>query len=127
MTDLKKLSSDWIKLQYSKVEPRGADPLFWAYNELDDFCDDDPDVALDIILDILSNDSSKTMLANVGSGPLEDLLARHGSDVIDKIKHISESSLVLRQALGAVWKNSLDESVWSDVSDVADSSWDIDT
>ena len=123
--DFKKVAKDWVALQYSTVEQAEHDPHFWAYQKLDDLCDDSPSEALTVINEILSVDSSKHILSNVGAGPLEDLLARNGMAIIDEIESLSRTNTAIKKALGAVWENSIDAEVWCKVESLADSTWDV--
>ena len=43
------------------------------------------------------------MLETVGAGPLEDLLRKHGSALIDRAEKEYVANAKLRTALGSVW------------------------
>src|SRR4051812_29100223 len=65
-----------------------ADDTFWAYQALDKLCASDPDRALDIILLILESSPPTRVLDNLAAGPLEDLLVRNGTKVLDRVERL---------------------------------------
>lgn len=123
--EINKLAKDWVSLQYSTVDQRRNDPLFWAYQKLDTLCNDAPLEALEVIVEILSIDSSDHILSNVGAGPMEDLLSRNGAQVIKEVESVSRTNDAIRKALGGVWRDSIDADVWDKVQGFADRIWDV--
>ena len=110
------LPSTWIKLtRIASVKGYNcpeADEQFWASMELDELVNKDPDEALGIILEILNQDPDQIILANLSAGPLEDLLVRHGEEVIERIETEAKHNKAFKLLLGGVWQNKMKEDIW---------------
>jgi hypothetical protein len=108
------LASEWLSYAESGKEDR-----FWAYETLADLIDDDPALACSICLELLHRASSDGAFDVAATGPLEDLVAWHGRDVIDLIDQRVEGDSALRKALARlqVGRDTLDpttlERLWS--------------
>lgn len=110
------LASSWIKLTKIAHE-KGyncpeADELFWASMKLDELVNKDPDEAWKIILEILKKDSDQIILMNLSAGPLEDLLVRHGEEVIERIETEAKHDKAFKLLLGGVWQNKMKDDIW---------------
>lgn len=94
--------ADWITNQET----------FWAWEVMDKACRDDPEKGWQLVLAILQATDSPQMLANLGAGPLEDLLAKHGKLLIDRTEELAEHDAKFRQCLSNTWQNSMSDDVW---------------
>ena len=101
----------------------GEDSTFWAYEELDDICRNDPDLCWELILEILRIDQSDRVVGNLAAGPLEDLLVRHGAKMIDRVESQARKDRRFKNLLGGVWKNAMSDDVWSRVKAVSGAKW----
>lgn len=75
----------------------------------------DPERCWAIALAILERiaDEDGLMLANVGAGPLEDLLHRHGSAFIDRFVVQARRDRRFREAASCIWPSSaMDKALW---------------
>jgi hypothetical protein len=63
------------------------------------------------------------VLANLGAGPLEDLLARHGSEFIEQFETLARQDAEFRRLLGVVWQNNIADDLWLRSKAVAGPSW----
>lgn len=112
----------WIKLTKIAFEKSydhpEADELFWASMKLTDLVSDEPQTAWNIILRILNADQDPIILMNLSAGPLEDLLAKHGKQIINVIEAEAATNKAFRELLSGVWKNSMDDEIWSRVQAV---------
>ena len=61
---------------------------------------------------IVERVDDEAVLAFVGSGPLEDLLAQHGSEFIDRVIKRIESDKKFAEVAGSVWENVIPTDVW---------------
>jgi hypothetical protein len=100
-----------------------AHPDDWVLDELDDLCHTDPDTTFEVILEILKADSTPSIMEVLAAGPLEDLLARHGPLVIDRIEKQAREEPLFRDLLGGVWQNSTDPVVWHCVVAIRGKPW----
>ena len=86
------LVSTWLRAQYLPIESSEYAADSWAVNTLFDLAHDAPDELLPIVVEILKNDSSKTVIGAIGSGVLEELLVYHGDEYIDTLTELCESN-----------------------------------
>ncbi len=98
MTDIQKLTRAWIDFQRT----RGAD-LEWSSDEFIELANQTPEVAWECILGVIEAECRDDILANLAEGPLEDLLAEHGSRFIDRIENMSRENIVFARLVKHVW------------------------
>jgi hypothetical protein len=79
--DRERLTSDWLNDVVSQNED-----LFWAYEAMADLIDEDPRLACENIFDLRRRAPTKGAFDLAAAGPLEDLVAWHGREVIDLIE-----------------------------------------
>lgn len=96
------------------------DDAFWAFQHMYDLIHEQPQVAFVLIVEILVRDQSREVIQLLSAGPLEDLLAAHGSEFISRVEEEAERNPSFRNLLGGVWKNSMPESVWTKVQEIWD-------
>jgi hypothetical protein len=114
-----KLARDFVKHFFLPKPEKKGSRYFWAFLKLYDLVHDEPDLAWPIIKEILHIDSSDAMLAYVAAGPIEDLLAQHGTAFIERIEELAGRDPIFRKALGAVWRSKIPEDVWKRLKAVA--------
>jgi hypothetical protein len=68
-----------------------------------ELCDSDPREALALILVLVELAETPRLLEDIGAGPLEDLLHKHGPIVIDDVETHARSNPALVEALSNVW------------------------
>lgn len=107
------LITTWIELHENS--PENNDELFWAFEKLDDICRDDPPLTLKIIRAILASTQDERVLANLATGPLENLLSRHGEKVIVDIETLARKEPQFRSLLQRVWQLGMSEDIWNRV------------
>ena len=121
--DLTDVAQAWIRIYHAKENSKERDENFWAFNALSKFCDTDPEKCFEVIEIIRGLDHSNDVLANLAAGPLEDLLAKHGEQFIDRFEKFAKSDVQLRRLLGAVWQNDISDSIWKRLQLIAGPSW----
>lgn len=78
------------------------------------------------VLNALKNtkaDPSHHVFQNLAAGPLEELLSRHGAELIEEIEVEARRSPEFNLLLGGVWKNSMSEEVWRRVCAARRQTW----
>ena len=80
-----------------------ADGSFWAYEELDKLCSTDPGRAVEIVRLIAQQWPEDRVMFNLAAGPLEDLLVRHGPEVIDQIEKLANDFDYFLFLVSGVW------------------------
>jgi hypothetical protein len=78
------------------------DDNFWAFNELIELIEAEPETAWPIILEIIKNASDDATLAYVAAGPLEDLICEHPHLVIQRVELCATRDARFRKTLAGV-------------------------
>lgn len=81
----------------------GQGGAHWSYDCLYDLRETAPDAAWATILDLLARLETRSDAASLAAGPLEDLIADQGPDVIDRIEALARRSARFRLVLTGVW------------------------
>ena len=123
MTDSKRLVQNWIQYHHLPKASKDGGALFWAWQQLTDMCQKDPESAWNVIREIIVTDQSDRNLANIGAGPFEDLMGSHGAQFIDRVERCVKSDRAFRRMLGIVWKNRIADDVWARIQKIAPPSW----
>jgi hypothetical protein len=76
---------------------------WWACEQVDSLVDKEPEQGWEITLMLVNKSPSDEALAYVAAGPLENLLIKHGPEVIDRIEKESSTNERLQLALSGVW------------------------
>lgn len=121
--DKNKLINAWILLRHAEENSPEYNDNFWAFNSLSDISIKEPELCWELIEKIRKKDGSDVVLSNLAAGPLEDLLVKHGNQFIDLIEKDAKKDMQFRKLLGAVWKNDIDDDVWTRIKRVAGPSW----
>jgi hypothetical protein len=83
---------------------RSPEALFWAWDELIEMVRRRPSEGLKIILQLVRSVSdSRTALAKIGAGPLEDLLVFNGSSHLADVIEAANHDPAMKEALLMVW------------------------
>jgi hypothetical protein len=115
-----KLVHDWIALQYLTTDAREYERFLWAFDVAWELTEGSPDAAWEFILTVLKTDSSPKILENLAAGPLECLLANHGSTVIERVEQEAKGNSEFASLLGGVWRNTISDEIWARVQSVWD-------
>jgi len=99
-----------------------AEATAWAWGELDRLCSEDPFRALNVIELIADLKPEERVMYNLAAGPLEDLLRRHGSGVIEQVEELASKSDAFLFLLGGVWTDRMPPEIQSRVQTLADKS-----
>ena len=93
------LARTWVE-QYSKSD-RDRDDNFFALMDFErDLREDDPDRAIDLILEILGIETNPVLLSMLAAGPLEDVISMN---TIERIECEAADNERFRDLLGGVW------------------------
>jgi len=77
--------------------------FFWAYDALADLIDQRPTLAWTVIEELVHRVPAGSAFDLAAAGPLEDLVALHGQEVINFIEQRADEDETLREALARVW------------------------
>jgi uncharacterized protein DUF6869 len=120
--EMNKIAETWIDLHRLPEDSQEREDKFWSWDRLWELVHDDPEAAWNVI-QIISEDGSDRVLANLATGPLEDLLVEHGDQFIDRVEALARRDAQFRKLLGAVWQNSMSPKLWRRIKAVAGPSW----
>jgi len=88
-----------------------------------DAVDDVPESVWSAILKILEHDLTEEQIALLAAGPMEDLLAAHGIQFIERVEREAEQNPRFNHLLGGVWRSSMTEDVWGRVQRARKEVW----
>jgi hypothetical protein len=96
---------------------------FWAHEALNELIDSDPEQAWLIIQEIAKHDFDDESKAMFAAGPLEEILAKNGPRIIDRIEAKAKTDPKFNDLLGGLWKNTMSDEVWARVEAARKRSW----
>jgi hypothetical protein len=123
MIDTKITAESWIRMHHAKEGSDTYKENFWAFDTLSNLCESSPEQCFAVINQIILTDASDVVLSNLAAGPIEDLLVKHGEQIIELIVRSAKNSSDWKKMLGAVWQNDISDHVWQKLKSVADPSW----
>src|SRR5438105_781409 len=74
-----------------------------------------PESVWSAILKILEHDLTGDQIALLAAGPMEDLLAQHGPQFIERVEREAEQNPRSNRLLGGVWRSHMLEEIWGRV------------
>ena len=96
-------------------ERRGSPPP-WVRLLVIDTCERHSSRAVPLVQALVAEARDDEELALVGAGPLEDALCHQGPAIIRQIEEAAATDRRFRIALAGVWKSTMADEVWSQVS-----------
>lgn len=113
--DISSLAEAWIALERAKKGSEAEKVYEWAFTEEWRIIQKAPEYGWQLIATIFANDPADTVTGMLAAGPLEDLLAAHGPDFIDRIEEKARYDRRFAVMLGGVYRNAMDDAVWQRV------------
>jgi len=116
MDDAKKIAQRWINRWSSPAGQKT--PEAEADDSWFDLPKENPELCYSVILYALRSvpaDPANPVFRHLAAGPLEDLLAAHGSKLIERIETEARKSPTFNLLLGGVWQNAMTPEVWGRV------------
>lgn len=110
--DLDAIACAWERIYLAEKGGAVYKDNFWAFHELSDLVDDDPESAFLVMQMIWGRSDDQQVLANLAAGPLEDFLVKHGGEFITRIENLARADRKLSMLLGHVWRNNISDEVW---------------
>lgn len=93
---------------------------FWTHMYWRDLVDEHPNVAFDLVLEILARDQSRLVMQYLSAGPLEELLGQHGEQLIGRFEEEARRSPNFRKLLGGIWQGAMAEPIWKRLQEIWD-------
>lgn len=100
-----------------------GEEFFWVIEYLGETARHDPQACWDAISLIWSRTEENDMarLASLAAGPLEDLLAYHGGEVLPWVEQLCLSEPAFRTLLQGVWQNAIPPDIWERINELKNS------
>lgn len=121
--DHEKIADAWVKYTLLEYESPFIANYEWASDAVADIIADDPQQGLTLIKTLLERAENDHLIANLAAGPLETLLSRHGSSIIDEIETESLKNKKFNYLLGGVWKGGMSDEVWERFQKIERPTW----
>jgi hypothetical protein len=88
---------------------------FWSWAELNRILEEEgPEATWPIVLALVAQADDDAM-PSLGAGALEDLLRRHGPEVIGRVETQAAADRRFRFCLSHVWKGEMPDEIWARV------------
>jgi len=100
------LISTWIEYHSHK-----NDSDFWAFEQLEELVQSEPEKAWECIIKIKDMSSSDSVLGNLSAGPLEELLFNHGSKFIDRVETLTRQNPKFTKLIKGVWASEMQKDI----------------
>lgn len=104
----------YIDIYSSNSEVDEFHPHYWAIEHFVDLEADHPEVIWAAIITILKKAPAERVLANLASGPLEELIELHGTEYISRIEKEAQENPPFRSLLHGVWETT-NPAIWARV------------
>jgi hypothetical protein len=88
-----------------------------------DAVEEAPETVWPAVLKILEHELTDEQIALLAAGPMEDLLAHHGAQFIERVEAEAQRNPRLNHLLGGVWKSSMTEDIWERVQRARKEVW----
>ena len=123
--DINKVAQAWIEMWNLDVDDPARDQFEWVEDFEYGAVHENPEAAIDLVLEVLNLNQGNNILEVLSAGPLEQVLAEHGPSIIDRVENLARANKEFSSLLGGVWKNAMTEEVWARVQQVQNrSGWD---
>lgn len=115
------VTSEQIKgLADSWILSEGVEPFS---SQLDDLVFNDPETGWLVIQEIAARELQEEVAAVFAAGPVENLLARHGRQFIDRVEEKARNDRKFNFILGGVWQNMMPDAIWERVKKIRTEIW----
>lgn len=84
----------------------GDESYFWAFTAINELVFQDPERLWLLTREMIQRTTDEEALAYIAAGPLEDILAYHGNEFIERVETQARRDPNFRKALCGVWGNS---------------------
>lgn len=115
-TDLHQIVSAWIAIEDAERGSPEYESNWWAVEQVMDWhLDGEGELLWRFITAAYKRNPSDKVVGALAAGPLEDLLAKHGPEFIERVEELARRDPQFNYLLGGVWRSSMPEEVWQRV------------
>ena len=123
--ELTRLVDAWIAWWVVDKDSPVREANQWAVDEVDEWVYgmSMPERLWEFVRAASEHDMPQRVIAVLAAGPLEDLLANHGPDYMDRVETLARQNPRFNRLLGGVWRNAMTDDVWQRVQAVRNEVW----
>ncbi|HEX2878900.1 MAG TPA: hypothetical protein VHO25_05125 [Polyangiaceae bacterium] len=99
--------------------PLGEEPWGWASDRMYSLLEGVPELAWDLIIEMIERAPSDDSLSFIAASPLEDLLSKDGPLFITRVEDRARENTKFRRALGMLNRLGMTDDVWQRVQTAA--------
>lgn len=123
MEDINSIAKGW--LAYTSLEDASPwkSKYEWAFDAVEDLISSDMETAWRLVLLLTDMSDSEHLKANLAAGPLETIISKHGTELIDNIEKEALTNHKFNYLLGGVWQNNIPEDIWLRISQIDKPKW----
>jgi hypothetical protein len=122
--ELTKVVDAWIAAQTAEAGSVKREHNEWAIDHLiSSALDADGDFLWSFVRTAYQRDLPDRVVAVLAAGPLEDLLAKRGTEFIDRVEELARKDPKFNDLLGGVWRNTMSDEVWQRVQSIRNHVW----
>jgi hypothetical protein len=123
-TELTRIVDAWIAGENADERSHERESHWWAIELVMDWAlERQGDHLWRFILAVYKRDLSNKVKAVLAAGPLEDLLAKQGSEFIDRVEELARKDPKFNNLLGGVWQNMMSNEIWQRVQAARHQVW----
>jgi|GEM_PF-3409772 len=112
--DRERIVREYIEYGESEVPEWG-----WASARMFNILEGAPELAWELIVDMINRAPSDNALGFIAAGPLEDLLSKDGATFIELVEHRARQDEKFKRALGMLRRLGMTAEVWGRVVEAA--------
>jgi len=123
--ELERLVGAWIAHEIAPEGSPESEANWWAHTRVLEWSivDAKPELLWQFVAAAYKREMPDTAFAVLAAGPMEDLLAHHGPDYIDRVEELARKDPKFNRLLGGVWKNSMTDEIWHRVQAIRKEVW----
>ncbi|HET6979002.1 MAG TPA: hypothetical protein VFI24_21900 [Pyrinomonadaceae bacterium] len=122
--ELNKIVDAWIAAEQAQQGSPEHETNWWAVSEVLDWTlEGEGDRLWQFIVEAYQRDVSDRIIGILAAGPVEDLLAKHGPEFIDRIEDLARKDPKFNHLLGGVWRNTINDEVWQRILRIRNHVW----
>lgn len=92
----------------------------WASHRMYSILENVPELAWELIIELIDRAPSDNSLSFFAAGPLEDLLSADGPDFIERVERRAQTNATFRRAVGMLRRLAMSDEVWARVRAIAE-------
>ena len=114
----------WIAAEEADEGSPVRESNWWAISQVIDWSlDRDGERLWQFITEAYKRDLSDKVFSSLAAGPLEDLLAKQGTEFIERVEELARKDPHFNSLLGGVWRNTMTDEIWQRVQTARHEVW----